>query len=433
MKPLHLCVSLTAAAALALGPVGVPRADARPAPRPTGLTATVTGHLDGSYDVAASWNPSPGATSYRVALTKGGATLSSAKVTNTSWTPTVTTTPGTASLSVRAVAGKKPGRPATLSVPLPDVSPPDGSYSSSWSDTTGDATITQDSLTDNSPVSEVQRTVDWNDGTAPETWTPGATTITHNYPLTAQRYRPTVTLQDAAHNTRVVDVPAIVINDHQAPTGSFGRTPGTAWAKYTVVSVFQEGSLTDDWSPAYKITRSVDWGDGTTSDWPYGTPLSHVYKTAGSHTPVVTITDEAHNAADVPTSPVVVTADTVAPRVKLILPSTARHSVKTWRTLRGTATDAGTGVKTVKLRAVEKRHGSWFAYKATTGTWVKTATKAKAFSRSKPFTLTTNLRHRWNARLYRLRKGRLVYKVRAVDQVHNLSVIKIHKAHLTKT
>jgi hypothetical protein len=199
-----------------------------------------------------------------------------------------------------------------------------------------------------------------------------------------------------------------------------------------VVTVFQQGALTDNWSPASKITRSVNWGDGTITAWPYGHPLTHVYTTAGSHTPVVTITDEAHNSAVVPTSQVVVTADTVAPLVKLILPSTARHSVKSWRRLRGTATDAGTGVKQVELRAIEKRHGTWFAYKATTSTWVKAATKAKAFARSRPFILTTNARHRWSARLYRLRKGTLVYKVRAVDQVNNRSLTKAHKARLTK-
>jgi hypothetical protein len=346
---------------------------------------------------------------------------------------TVSTTPGIATVRVRAVVGKHQSKAAAYSVQLPDVSAPQGSYSSTWSDTTGQATITQESLSDNSPVLEVQRTVDWNDGSPPETWSPGSsTTINHTYPLTEKRYRPTVTLQDAAHNTRVVDVPAIVINDDEAPTGTFSVTPGTGWAGFTVVTVFQEGSLVDNWTPASKITRSVEWGDGAIMDWPFGHPLTHVYATAGSYTPVVTITDEARNSTPVSTSEVVVTADATRPQVKLVLPR-AKHSVKAWRTLRGKATDTGTGVKSVRLKAVEKRGGTWFGYNAVKGSWVKAGDRAKAFTRSKASTLTTNARHRWAAKLIKLRKGTLVYKVRAADQVHNRSVTMTHKTTLTRT
>ena len=139
------------AAVLAVGTLGATAAEAKPAPAPTGLAATVSGHQNGSFDVAASWNAVANATSYRVALTKGGATLSSATVNTTSWKPTVTTTPGNASLSVRALVGKRPGRTATRTVPLPDVVAPQGSYTSTWDNNTGDATITEDALTDNSP------------------------------------------------------------------------------------------------------------------------------------------------------------------------------------------------------------------------------------------------------------------------------------------
>jgi len=195
------------AALVAAGTIGTaPAMAGKPPPAPTGLTASATAHQDGSYDVTASWNAVASATSYRVSLTKSGATLSSTTVTTTSWAPTVTATPGNASLSVRAVVGKRPGKTATLTVPLADVTAPQGSYSSSWSNDTGVATITEDSLTDNSPVSGVTRTVNWDDGTS-VAW-PTGTTITHSYSLTEARYVPTVTLEDAAHNQNVVDVPA---------------------------------------------------------------------------------------------------------------------------------------------------------------------------------------------------------------------------------
>jgi hypothetical protein len=156
-----------------------------------------------------------------------------------------------------------------------------------------------------------------------------------------------------------------------------------------------------------------------------------VYAKPTTRTPIVTITDEAHRSAQVPTSEVVVTADTTGPRVKLTLPR-AKHSVKAWKTLRGKATDAQTGVKSVRLKAVEKRGGSWFGYKAATHTWVKARSKAKAFSRAGAFTLKANARHQWTAKVAKLRKGTLVYKVRATDQVHNTSGVT-HKARLTRS
>ena len=363
-----------------------------------------------------------------MALTKGGATLSSATVNTTSWKPTVTTTPGNASLSVRALVGKRPGRTATRTVPLPDVVAPQGSYTSTWDNNTGDATITEDALTDNLPVSGVTRTVDWGVG-SPVAW-PSGTTITHTYPLVAQRYTPSVTLEDAAHNVTVVDVSAIVIMDTQAPTGAFAVAPASGWSGFTPVTVTQQGVLADNWSPADHIARSVDWGDGKIQTWTTGTTLAHRYATAGTYTPVVTMTDEAHNPATVSTSEVVVTADTIGPKVKLTLPR-AKHSVKAWKTLRGKATDAQTGVKRVWLKAVEKRHGSWFGYNAVTHRWSKAATKAKAFSRTKAFTRTTNAQHQWAAKLTKLRQGTLVYKVWATDAVKNRSATVTHKASLS--
>jgi hypothetical protein len=423
--------SIVLAAALAVGTVGAGTATAaagKPAPAPTGLSASASGNQDGSFDATTSWNAVANATSYRVAITMGGTTLASKTVTAVQWSPHFTGAPGNATLSVRAVIGKKPGRTATKGFVLPDVVAPNGSYSSSWTNSNGHATITQDSLTDNSPLSGVTRTVDWGDGTVVG-W-PTGTTINHTYPLTAMRYTPTVTLEDAATNSRVVDVPAIVIDDTSAPTGTFSNDTATAWAKWTKVTVSQS-AINDDWTPANLIARTVDWKDGTTSTWTAGTTISHVYATAGSYAPEVTIADEAHNTTTYPLSSVVVSLDTVAPTVKLTLPR-AKHSVKAWRTLRGKATDAQTGVKSVSVKAVEKRLGHWFGYNAKTHRWVKAATKAKAFAASKAVVVKTDSSNRWAAALRRLAKGTLAYRVVAVDHVGNHSVTVSHTATLTK-
>ncbi len=425
-------VAATAAATVALGMVGTTAAHARPV-KPggiTNLTASATAAA-GKYNLNASWDPSPNATSYRVAVVKSGTTLASATVKTTSWSGTVTTTPGNASLSVRAVIARKPGPSATTIVNLPDVTPPSGTFTTSWDNGTGAALLTQATLSDDAGPSQVTRTVNWDDGSPAQLWATG-TTLDHTYPASVpHRYQPTVTLKDSAGNTSVVNAPAVVIDDVTAPTGSFAVTQGSAWATYTPVTLTQS-ALSDNFSPAANITRSVAWGDGTTTDWTGTGPLTHVYSVVGTYTPAVTITDEAHQSAIVQATAVVVTADTVKPVLRLTLPR-AKHSVKAWTTLRGKATDTnGSGVKVVSLRAVEKRGTVWYGYQATTKRWVKAATMAKAFAKSRAFSLTTSATHAWSGKLAGLRKGTLVYKVRANDNVGNLSALVTHKASLTQ-
>ncbi len=425
------------AATVAVGMVGTTAAQAKPT-KPGGLTITTAsaapGSSAGSYAFSSTWTAAANATKYKVALTKGGVTLASTTVTTLGWHLDVTTAPGTGSLAVTPLATHFKGATVRTNVTFADLTAPTGNYSSTWDNNTGVATLTQESLTDDSPVAQITRSVDW-DGPAgplsPVAWTTG-TTLTHTYPLTAARYVPTVTLTDAAHNQSVVDAPAVVINDLTAPTGTYVAGPATAWATLTRVTVTQT-SLSDNWSPAANIARSVDWGDGTVTAWPTGASLSHVYAVAGNYTPKVTLTDEALKSSQIDaSSSVVVSADTVKPVVRLLLPK-AQHSVKAWRTLRGKATDtAGTGVKFVKLRAVERRGTRWYAYKPATKTWVTATTKARAFAKSGTLTVHTTTTHLWAGKLVGLRKGTLVFRVRATDKVGNASAVLTHTATLTK-
>jgi hypothetical protein len=423
------------AATVAVGMVGTTAAEAKPPTRPGGVTVTAsaTEPAIGSYAVAVSWNTVTNATSYKATISRSGAILDSAKVTapTTTWNATVAAVPGQQlSVSVRALVGTRQGKPTTKTLVLTDQIAPTASYTSVSDTNTGAASLTENGLTDDSPVSGVTRTVDWGDGQT-VVYGPGVP-ITHNYAQIEARYVPHVTLKDAAGHTSVSDSTGIVIADTLAPTGTFTVAVATAWAKLTSVTLTQT-SLADNWSPPETITRSVDWGDGTVMAWPTGASLSHVYTVAGEYTPKVTLTDEAHKTSlPIDASAVVVSADTVKPVVRLLLPK-AKHSVKAWRTLRGKATDtAGTGVKFVKLRAVEKRGTSWYAYKPATKTWVRATTKARAFAKSGTLTVHTTATHLWGGKLVGLRKGTLVYRVRATDRVGNASAVLTHMATLTR-
>jgi hypothetical protein len=343
----------------------------------------------------------------------------------------VTTGFGDVKLSVAAVVGHRKGRATTLVVHLPDVTAPSGTFVTSKDEPTKLGIITQTALSDNAGTAGITRTFDWDDSTPAVTLTSSdsSTEITHTY-TSFGRYVPKVTLTDASDNSVTYTLSAIVLGDVTAPTGSVAVSPSAAWASFTHV-VATPSALSDDASPSDNIAVHVSWGDGTSSDSAGTATLDHVYASAGTYVVARTITDEAGNPKALPDSSVVVTADITGPRVKLTLPR-AKHSVKAWRTLRGKATDAQTGVKSVRLKAVEKRGGHWFGYKAGTRTWVKAGSKAKAFSRARAFTLTTNAKHQWAAKVAKLRKGTLVYKVRAADQVHNLSKTVTHQASLTR-
>jgi hypothetical protein len=423
-----------AAASLVVGALGTGAAEARPVkPGPvTGLAATASEPSIGTYHVHVTWNAASNATSYQASIVRAGTTIASTKVSTTSWDVDVAGKPGQVlTVNVRGIRTHFKGKNASTTVPLTDHIAPSATYTSSWNNSTGVATLTEVGLKDDSALSGVIRTVDWGDGSAPDTYLDGdpITNASHPYPLTAMRYVPKVTLEDAAHNTREVDAAAVVINDTEAPVGSFTNGNTTAWAKLTKVRLSQT-ALSDNWTPADLITRVVAWGDGKTSTWTKGTTISHVYVKGGTFTPKVTITDEAHNSATVSTSAVRVKVDKTGPKLTVAL-GKPRHSVKAWQKLHGRATDTGTGVKTVSLKAIEKRKGHWYGYNAKTHRWVKAATKAKAFARSKALTRTTNSHHRWTAKLRGLRKGKLVVRAWAVDRVGNHSATVTRMATLT--
>ena len=423
--------AIAVAAALAITVLGTSAAQAKPT-KPggvPGLAAAATWHSGTTYDVAAHWGSVTGATGYRASIISGGATLAAKTLTTLEWDPTITSGPGPVTVQVQAVVNHRKGTPSKVVVDLPDKIAPTGAFSTSKVDATKTGTITQTALADDSGAAGVVRTVDWGDSTAPVTWTPGETEISHTYAALG-RYVPTVTLSDAAHNSQPYTLDAIVLGDVTGPAGSVAVSPTSAWTSFTHV-VATPSAFADDKSPADKIHVHVAWGDGTTTDSQGTAVLDHVYAAAGSYDVTTTLTDEAGNPTTLPSSPVTVTDDTVGPTVSLTLPA-KRHSVQAWKTLRGKATDAQTGVKSVSLRAVEKRGGAWYGYNASTKKWVKAATKTKALSKSVAFSLGTDAQHRWSATFAGLRKGTLVYKVKAVDQRGNKSATVIQKASLTR-
>jgi hypothetical protein len=395
-----------------------------------GLDATISKPA-GRYVVASNWDDLAAATSYRVSLTQvGGTVLQSDTVTASEWTATTALSAGSrVTVKVVPMAAKRPGRQTSVTRELPDMTAPNGTFELvQASPGSRDVTINQVELSDDlTPTNSIVRTVNWGDGTPAAAWTPN-----HSYTADLQAYNPSVTLMDDAGNERVVPLGTVVVGDHTAPTGAFGVT-GSGWAEWTRVELAETTPVADNFSSADKLTRTVAWGDGTTDTWTGVSAPTHVYADEGTYTPEVTLVDEAGNTqAATVASTVVVTEDSDRPAVRLNKPRTRRTWVSKWVTLRGKVSDAATGVKAVKLRLVEKRGSTWYAYRGTTRRWVRGgATQAAAQRRTTLATVRPTATSTWSYKVNGLRKGRFVVQVKAVDNVRNASRFKTVTQSLT--
>ena len=236
-------------------------------------------------------------------------------------------------------------------------------------------------------------------------------------------YSVTLTARNEGGSTTATKT--VTVRDVTAPDGSYTVSTASAAAGSTTVTL-QQQSLSDDFTPASGITRRVSWGDGSAAvSWTSGTTTTHVFRSAGSFTPQVTLVDAAGNARTV-SAPTVsvspVARDTSAPSVWLVPPATSRSSVASWRVLRGASADGtGTGVRFVTLRVIEKRGATWFAYRAGSHSWVRAASKAAALRRASATHVVVSSASAFQQRLYGLRRGLLEVRFTATDRAGNRS------------
>jgi PKD repeat protein len=225
----------------------------------------------------------------------------------------------------------------------------------------------------------------------------------------------------------------VVAPDRTAPRGTFEASPTSAWASYTKVRLTQR-SLGDNATPARKVRRLVNWHDGTHPQrWLPGTKMTHVYTSGGGHVPTVRLTDAAGNARVVAVDRVSVKVDTIAPTDGLKRPTTVqRASVSARETLQGRAADVGTGVRSVRLRLVEKRGKVWYAYVAGSESWVRAGSHTAALAKS-TLVHVVPTDHQWSYKVGSLSKGLLEIRLNARDHVGNTSSVRLYRSRLTQS
>ena len=434
-KSWGLAATVAVSLVLTMAPGSFDAATAKPPAKPgvvklKPLDATLDSN---TYTVHATWDAASNATVYQVRMTNASGTLlDQGRVTTTDFDGTTTIGAGAkVTVSVTPYNQRRRGRTASISRLLPDLTAPVGAYTITPASDTGDVTLDQVSLTDDlSALGAIKQHIDWDgDGTTDETDFGNVTSLDHSYGPTQQVYHPVVTVSDQAGNDRSYEL-ATVVGDHTAPSATASVTPLTAWAKWTFVAV-DVSDYTDNLSAGADLTGTIDWGDGTTDTWVPGSSSKHRYATAGPYQPIVTIADEAGNTFVPATVSVNVTADTVAPRVRLTVPASKRASVAKWTTLRGRTGDSGTGVRRVQVKAIEKRHGVWYGYRPGIHRWLAASSKTAAWTKATPAKVKP-LGHVWSSKLSRLRTGVLITRVRAVDNVGNKSLWKQHQQVLSR-
>ena len=161
---------------------------------------------------------------------------------------------------------------------------------------------------------------------------------------------------------------------------------------------------------------------------------SHVYAAAGSYTPQVVLKDEAGNVRQVAAQAVTVQRRHRAARGQGhpaqeggrrrggLLEEAHRQGHRHQRHRRRHASPSS---------AIEKRGTGWYFYKATTKTWLKAATKAKAWKRAKAAVADPTAKGDWVVRLAGLKQGTLFVRATATDLAGNVSKPVTHKAVLT--
>jgi hypothetical protein len=397
-------------------------------------TATKSG---AGYALQATWDALTGTARYQVTVTNAstGTSLAKTTVSDPTWSGT-TTLPVLSTVKVQVVpvssTGRK-GRQASTTVSLPDVTPPTGKFTVSRGATDNDVIVSA-TVTDDSSRPVTTGTIDWADGS---TGTPDTQSWDFSGPLTHSYakdgvYHATVHLVDWTGKNAADETVAIAVNDTAAPTGAYTTDVSSAWARFTPVSLTQTTAPSDNFSAAADIKRTVDWGDGSaTTDWSGTATPTHVYQTAGTFTPTVTLTDEAGNTTAAPASAVIVSADTAAPKVTVHKPLHPRR-VDSWRRVRGTVTDSGVGPAVVRVKAVEKRGAHWFGYHPATKTWTKYRSRTRALAKAGWAKAAPSSTGAWSGRLAGLRKGTLVLKAFGRDKLANASHVLTVRQDLTR-
>jgi hypothetical protein len=224
--------------------------------------------------------------------------------------------------------------------------------------------------------------------------------------------------------------------DTTAPDGAYKLDRSST---YLSAGIFSEEDTTADFRITQTraeagATRQVLAGDGTAAKtWSSGATFTLSYAKPGTFTPHVLLTDKFANTRDIKLPTVRVLTDTTAPTIH-ITPPAKPGKVASWRTIRGTASDSGTGLAIVGVFVMEKRGSVWWSYDFGKKTWLKgfaSRRKTEAKSKASPALFGVPASGNWRSPVVKdLTKGTLYVEAIALDNDFNVGLAQvIRKIH----
>lgn len=221
--------------------------------------------------------------------------------------------------------------------------------------------------------------------------------------------------------------------DITAPTGSYVLNKTST---YISSGFFADENETAD----FRITqtrvdagavRTVDAGDGTPAKaWTSGSTFTLSYTKPGTYHPRVILTDEFDNSKPVNLPTVQVLTDTTAPVVHIKTPAKPGKA-RSWRVIRGTASDSGTGLALGGVFVMEKRGSLWWSYDFRKRKWLKGFTsrkKTEAKSKASPALFGISSTGTWRSPAIKgLTKGTLYVEAAAFDNEFNFGLATVQR------
>lgn len=256
--------------------------------------------------------------------------------------------------------------PTTEPTTPPDTTPPTGSFHLSlYSLWVGQrTTLTLGAIGDDSGAAAVKRVVTWGDG-GTSTLTATQTAITKQY-TRAGRFPVTLTLTDAAGNQKVVGATVNV-----TVPGTFKLNKSSVWHGeiFTVaISAVPAGTTRIVLKSGDGYVAVLSGKNQTVREYYY-----HRYKgalmPAGPVTLTAIFTNKYGDTNPIYVGRVTIKRDVWSPHVTITKPSKSNRA-SAWKTIKGTATDKGSGVPEVLVIVLRKSGSKFYCY-TPKKTWVR--------------------------------------------------------------
>jgi hypothetical protein len=223
-------------------------------------------------------------------------------------------------------------------------------------------TLTQTELTDPTPESTPERTVDWGDGVVEPL---DADKATHTY-ATPNTYTVKVSLKEGEVEGTVTNPakPVQVAN----VTGTFKFSVASNW---TWKGGGATAKLLLSAVPANTTRVWVDWGDGKTSLLARTHTSTTHYYPVGSYTAKVTLENSQGKVPAKSAGSYAAKVDTWVPATSTLKVPSKPKKASSWKTIQGTAKDNQIGMDSVGVQVFKWTSTKDYYYNFVTKKWVK--------------------------------------------------------------